>query len=81
MNESTAQDDKEMEEKTDKILKRLSKEENAEVKLSMGIKDGQVVVNFGKSVSWVGFRPAMAEEVGKKLRKLAKKLIRNGGRL
>lgn len=81
MNESTVKDDKELEVKTDEVLKELSKKQDSgELNLSVGIKDGKVVLNFGKAVAWISLNAYMAEEVGKRMRKLAKRLVRNGGR-
>ena len=78
MNESTAQDDRALEEKTNAILKQVNEPES-QIKLSLGVKNGQVILNFGKPMAWIGFNAAQAEEVGKRLRKLSKKLIRSGG--
>lgn len=79
MNESTVKDDKELEVKTDEALKELSKKQDSgELNLSVGIKDGKVVLNFGKTVAWISLNAHMAEEVGKRMRKLAKKLIKGG---
>ena len=79
MNESTAQEDKELEEKTDKILNQLNKAADGKISLSIGIKDGQVVLNFGKAISWLGLSAKQAEEIGKKMRKMAKKIVKRGG--
>ena len=76
MNESTAIDDKELEEKTDKVLNQLNKDSDSKVKLEIGVKDGQVLLNFGKAISRLGLSAKQAEEIGKKMRKLAKKIIK-----
>lgn len=80
MNESTVKDDQELEEKTDKVLNQLNKVDDGKIKLAVGIKDGQVLLNFGKSISWLGLSAQQAEEIGKKMRKLSKKLVKRGGK-
>jgi len=49
------------------------------VAIRMGIANGQVVLDFGKNISAVGFEPAAARQIARDILKLAKKASRKGG--
>lgn len=57
---------------------KLHEDDEGALNITVVIKDGHVIVDFGKPVKWIGLHANNAEELGNSLLKKAKKL-REGG--
>lgn len=55
---------------------KLSKDDEGGLRLKVGVVDSRVVIDFGKPVTWIGFRPNEAYEFAKLIRKHAKRAIK-----
>jgi hypothetical protein len=42
---------------------KLTPEDEGEIQIAIGHKDGKVVVDFGKPTVWIGFTPAQARDI------------------
>jgi len=42
---------------------KLTPQDEGEIRLAIGVKDGKVVFDLGKPVAWIGFTPKQAREV------------------
>jgi len=47
---------------------KLTPEDEGEIRIAIGQKDGKVVVDFGKPIAWVGFDPEQAESFADTIR-------------
>jgi hypothetical protein len=47
---------------------KLGGEDEGEIRLAVGVHEGNVVVNFGKPVAWIGFSPQQARELAESIR-------------
>jgi len=50
---------------------RLTDNDEGELRVAIGQKDGKVVIDFGKPVAWIGFDPEQAEQIAETLRQHA----------
>ena len=53
---------------------KANKRDEGEIQFAVGIKDGVVVMDFGKPVAWIGFDPEAARNVATLLKKHADSL-------
>lgn len=51
----------------------LKEDDDGELKMAIGNKDGRVFMDFGKQVTWIAFEPAGARELAKLLEEHADK--------
>ncbi len=42
---------------------KLTERDGGEMKISVAVVDGRVVMNFGQLVSWIGFQPGQARQI------------------
>ena len=42
---------------------KLTENDEGEIKISIGSSKGKVVIDFGKSIAWIGFDPQQAHEI------------------
>lgn len=54
---------------------RLTPQDEGELMFAVGHKNGKVVVDFGKPVSWIGFEPEQAIQLAEILRTSALNVI------
>ncbi len=52
----------------------LNNEDEGELRLGIGHSDGKVIINFGKSVTWIAFDPEQAIEIACQILGTAKKI-------
>lgn len=50
---------------------KLQSDDEGEIRLAVGQKDGKVVIDFGKPVAWLGFDAEQAESIADLLRRHA----------
>ena len=53
---------------------KIHPRDEGELRFAVGIKDGVVVMNFGKSVTWIGMDPDLAITLGEQLIRHGKSL-------
>jgi hypothetical protein len=46
---------------------KLTKDDEGEIRVAIGQKDGKVVIDFGKPTAWIGFTPEQADDIAKLL--------------
>lgn len=56
----------------------LNETDEGELKLAIGVEDGKVVLNFGKSVAWIGFTPQQALALAESIRQKAHRARKSG---
>ena len=56
---------------------RLNKSDEGAIKIGVGVRDGQVFIEFGSPVRWLAFGPDMAEQLAASLL-LKAKMVREG---
>lgn len=57
---------------------KIHDSDEGEISFGVGVKDGKIVIEFGKPVAWLGMHPSQAIELGTMLRTKAKRLLKNG---
>ncbi len=58
-------------------LGKLTENDEGELRMTVGHKDGKVVIDFGTPTVWIGFTPDQADEIAALLSKRAA-IVRNG---
>lgn len=51
---------------------RLTDDDEGEIRIAIGSRDGAVVIDFGKPVHWIGFTPKQAMKIAEDLVKHAR---------
>lgn len=54
---------------------RLTSEDEGELAMMIIRKNGKIVIDFGKSVAWIGMNPGQAIKLGELLIKRGKELL------
>ena len=50
---------------------KLTENDEGEIRIAIGQKDGKVLIDFGKPVAWIGFSAEEAEQIATTLREHA----------
>lgn len=58
---------------------RLHDDDQGELVFALGVRDGNVVINFGKEVSWLAMKPQVAADLAAAIIKHARKAARQSG--
>ena len=58
---------------------KLTKNDEGGIQFAIGVKDGKVVLDFGKPVAWVGMNPGDALELAKSLIDKARQAAKGSG--
>lgn len=53
---------------------KITEDDEGGIKIGVTIKDGNVILVFGKSVSWLGFDPKTARQLAEMLRQASYKV-------
>lgn len=56
---------------------KLNDDDEGGLGMRIGVVQGRVVIDFGKPVTWIGFRPNEAYDIAKLIRKHAKRAIKS----
>lgn len=43
---------------------KLKEDDEGEISIAATVQNGEVVLNFGKPIAWIGFTPEQAEQIG-----------------
>ena len=46
---------------------KLTPTDEGEIKILVGVRDGKVVIDFGKPTAWIGFTPELARSLAESL--------------
>jgi hypothetical protein len=57
---------------------RLTPDDEGGLCIAIGARDGKVIVDFGKAVSWIGFDPQQALELAASIEKRAREILAEG---
>lgn len=53
---------------------KLTENDEGELRIAVGSRNGAVVMDFGKPTSWIGFTPEQADQIADSLREHARSL-------
>ncbi len=54
---------------------KIRPEDEGAIKIAIGIENGNVIINFGKPVAWLGLPPSACMEMGRTLIKRAREAL------